>query len=70
MSKPTPLVRKVSQGESTPFDGVLLNEWAAAELYTQRDLCTEVSDSLSLILLLLLFLVLLLLLLLLRKPRA
>jgi len=41
MSRPAPLVKEVAAGEDVPFDGVILDTWAAAELYTQRDLCFE-----------------------------
>ena len=42
MSKPAPLAKEVTAGEDVPFDGVILDTWATAELYTQRNLCFEV----------------------------
>ena len=44
MSKPAPLVTAVKKGQDVPFDGVVLDTWATAELYTQRNLCFEVRE--------------------------
>ena len=42
MSRPKPLIVEVKKGESAPFDGVILDNWATAELYAHRDLCLEI----------------------------
>ena len=44
MSRPAPLIIEVKKGQSVPFDGVVLDTWATAELYTQKDLCFEVRE--------------------------
>ena len=39
---PQALIVEVKKGGEVPFDGVLVDEWAIAELYTQVEVCSEV----------------------------
>ena len=41
---PEALIREIKKGEIAGFDGVLMDEWATAELYTQVTICTETKE--------------------------
>ena len=39
---PQALIVELKKGKEAPFDGILMDEWATAELYTKVEVCSEV----------------------------